>query len=67
MAVEARMVRRVYAFCLEDQGQDVVEYTLLLAFVVFTLAGLFFSISGSTAGIVSVSNSQISYANSMLH
>lgn len=66
--VEAeKMKQPLSSFLADEDGQDLIEYTLLLAFIVFTLAGLFFNISGSTAGIVNLSNSQISYANSMLH
>ena len=47
----------------QDDGQDLVEYTLLLVFIVFITAGVV-SIGGdSIKGIVSKSNSQISIAN----
>jgi Flp pilus assembly pilin Flp len=47
----------------QDCGQDLIEYTLLLAFIVFITAGVV-SIGGdSIRGIVSKSNSQISAAN----
>ena len=47
----------------QDDGQDLVEYTLLLVFIVFITAGVV-SIGGdSIKGIVSKSNSQISAAN----
>ena len=43
----------------QDDGQDLIEYTLLLAFVIFIVAGVA-SIGGSSIkGIVSTSNSQI--------
>ena len=42
-----------------DDGQDLIEYTLLIAFVVIVTAGVF-SIGGdSIKGIVSTSTSQI--------
>ena len=45
-------------WCQED-GQDLIEYTLLMAFIVFIIAGIV-SIGGqSIKGIVSTSNSQI--------
>jgi Flp pilus assembly pilin Flp len=47
----------------QDQGQDLIEYTLLLAFVAFASAALFVLAGGSIAGIVSVSNSQLAAAN----
>ena len=34
-----------------EQGQDLIEYTLLLAFVVLASAALFISAGGSIAGI----------------
>ena len=47
----------------QDSGQDLIEYTLLLAFVVFITAGVV-SIGGqSIQGITSKSNAQISAAN----
>jgi Flp pilus assembly pilin Flp len=47
----------------QDDAQDLIEYTLLLCFIVFVTAGVV-SIGGqSIKGIVSTSNSQISAAN----
>jgi Flp pilus assembly pilin Flp len=47
----------------QDSGQDLIEYSLLLAFVVFITAGVI-SIGGqSIQGITSKSNSQLSAAN----
>jgi Flp pilus assembly pilin Flp len=47
----------------QDEGQDLIEYTLLLAFIVFITAGVV-SIGGqSIKGIVSKSNSQLAVAN----
>ena len=51
---------------VEQDGQDLIEYTLLMAFVMFTIIGLATGFSGSIAGITSISNSQITYANGML-
>ena len=45
------------------EGQDVIEYTLLLAFVVFATVGIFGFAHDSIAGIVNTSNSQIDYGN----
>ena len=48
----------------DTDGQDLVEYTLLLAFLLFcTIAMVGFG-SDSIKGIVSTSNSQISAGNS---
>jgi Flp pilus assembly pilin Flp len=50
----------------QDGGQDLIEYTLLLAFIVFVTAGVV-SIGGeSIRGITSKSNSQISAANELV-
>lgn len=46
----------------DEEGQDLIEYTLLLAFVVFSLTGLFLGLSNSVAGITGLSNSQINAA-----
>jgi len=56
-------MRALYNFCTNDQGQDLIEYTLLLVFVVIATAGLFLGGGSSIAGIVSTSNSQIVAAN----
>ncbi len=54
-------------FWKDDRGQDLIEYTLLLAFVAFASAALFVLAGGSISGIVSVSNSQLAAANSISH
>jgi Flp pilus assembly pilin Flp len=48
----------------DDQGQDLIEYTLLMAFVAMASAALFIGAGGSIKGIWSVSNSQLAGANS---
>ncbi|HTS28502.1 MAG TPA: hypothetical protein VMH81_21660 [Bryobacteraceae bacterium] len=48
----------------EDQGQDLIEYTLLMAFVALASAALFIGAGGSIKGIWSVTNSQLAAANS---
>ena len=48
----------------DDQGQDLIEYTLLLAFVALASAALFIGAGGSVKGIWSSSNSQLAAANS---
>jgi Flp pilus assembly pilin Flp len=50
----------------EEKGQDLIEYTLLMAFIVFVVAGLAGGLGASVAGITSYSNSQISSANTMV-
>jgi len=50
-------------FLRDEQGQDLIEYTLLLAFVCLASAALFISAGGSVSGIWSSTNSQLVVAN----
>ncbi len=50
-------------FWNEEQGQDLIEYTLLMAFVALASAALFIGAGGNISGIWTTSNSQLSYAN----
>jgi Flp pilus assembly pilin Flp len=50
-------------FIKDEQGQDLIEYTLLLAFVCLASAALFISAGGSVSGIWTATNSQLSAAN----
>jgi len=54
----------VKAFWSDEQGQDLLEYTLLMAFVALASAALFLGAGGSISGIWSTSNSQLVAANS---
>ena len=47
----------------DERGQDLVEYTLLLAFVLFVVIGLASGYHGSILGITTVSSSQLAAAN----
>ena len=47
----------------EDQGQDLIEYTLLLAFVALASAALFIGAGGQVSGIWGKANSQLVAAN----
>ena len=38
-------------FCRQDQGQDLIEYTLVVAFLAMTAAAVFIGAGGSTAAI----------------
>ena len=51
-------------FWNEESGQDLIEYTLLMAFVALASAALFIGAGGSIQGIWSVTNSQLAAANS---
>lgn len=48
----------------DESGQDLIEYTLLMAFVALASAALFIGAGGSIQGIWSVTNSQLAAANS---
>lgn len=46
----------------DDRGQDLIEYTLLLAFVALASAALYTSAGGSINQIWSTTNSELSSA-----
>ena len=50
-------------FWNEEQGQDLIEYTLLMAFVALASAALFLGAGKSITGIWSTTNSQLVAAN----
>ena len=50
-------------FLHADEGQDLIEYTLLMAFVALASAALFLGAGGSIKGIWSTTNSQLEAAN----
>jgi Flp pilus assembly pilin Flp len=50
-------------FLRDDQGQDLIEYTLLLAFVALGSAALFIGAGDTIQNIWSVANSRLSVAN----
>ena len=47
----------------EQQGQDLIEYSLIIAFVALAAAGLFATAGGNIKGIWSTTNSQVAAAN----
>jgi Flp pilus assembly pilin Flp len=49
----------------DDQGQDLIEYTLLMAFVALASAALFISSGTRVSSIWSTSNKQLSTAASI--
>ena len=51
-------------FWNDEQGQDLIEYTLLMAFVALASAALFLGAGGSIKGIWTTTNSQLTAANS---
>ena len=50
-------------FWNDEQGQDLIEYTLLMAFVALASAALFIGAGKSVQGIWLATNSQLSAAN----
>ena len=57
------MTQLLFSFWLDENGQDLIEYTLLLAFFMFcTIAMIGFG-GASVQGIVSTSNSQLAAGN----
>jgi Flp pilus assembly pilin Flp len=50
-------------FYNDEQGQDLIEYTLLMAFVALASAALFIGAGGSIKGIWGATNSQLAAAN----
>jgi len=57
------MKQRLIRFLREDQGQDLIEYTLLLAFVCLASAALFINAGTNMAAIWTIGNAYISNAN----
>jgi len=51
------------SFWNDEQGQDLIEYTLLMAFVALASAALFLGAGGSIKGIWTVTNTQLASAN----
>jgi Flp pilus assembly pilin Flp len=47
----------------DDQGQDLIEYSLLMAFVALASVAIFSGVGGSVKGIWSSTNSQLTKAN----
>jgi Flp pilus assembly pilin Flp len=47
----------------DESGQDLIEYSLLMAFVALASAALFIGAGGNISGIWSTSNSQLGAAN----
>jgi Flp pilus assembly pilin Flp len=50
-------------FLSDEQGQDLIEYTLLLAFVALASAALFIGAGNSVSGIWGITNTQLASAN----
>jgi Flp pilus assembly pilin Flp len=57
------MIQFMEDFLSEDDGQDLIEYSLLMAFVALASAALFLGSGKSITGIWSTTNSQLVQAN----
>jgi Flp pilus assembly pilin Flp len=57
------MKTMLYNFVKDQHGQDLIEYTLLLAFVCLATAALFISSGGSLSGIWITANTDLTTAN----
>ena len=57
------MTSLLQSFLHDENGQDLIEYTLLLAFVCLASAALFISAGGSISGIWTSANTQLAGAN----
>jgi len=53
----------ISTFAKDEQGQDLIEYTLLLAFVCLASATLFINAGRSVSGIWNATNSRLTAAN----
>jgi Flp pilus assembly pilin Flp len=63
-----RPVRRqtmLIGFIRDDRGQDLIEYTLLLAFVALASAAIFIGAGTSVSSIWNIANSRLIDANSV--
>jgi Flp pilus assembly pilin Flp len=47
----------------DEEGQDLIEYTLLMAFVALASAALFMGTGGSVKGIWTTTNNRLAAAN----
>lgn len=56
------MKRLLKNFLVEESGQDLIEYTLLMAFIALASAAIFISAGGSVNSIWQTANGQLSAA-----
>jgi Flp pilus assembly pilin Flp len=57
------MIPLVNLWC-EEEGQDLIEYSLLIAFVAIAVVGLFAGAGGSVNRVWTSSNNQLALAKS---
>ncbi len=54
-------------FWTQEQGQDITEFSLLLAFVILAAAGIFLVNASSLTGIWTNANNLVEQANTVAH
>jgi Flp pilus assembly pilin Flp len=57
------MTNMIKNFVNDEQGQDLIEYTLLLAFVALASAAIFIGAGNSISGIWATTNTKLANAN----
>jgi len=60
-----KRLEAVRGFWMDEEGQDLIEYTLLMAFVALASAALFIGAGGSVSGIWTTGNTRLSTANAV--
>ena len=56
------MITYIRKFWLEEEGQDLIEYTLLLAFVALVAAAVFIGAGASASSIWTIANNHLTNA-----
>jgi Flp pilus assembly pilin Flp len=64
MGQEAEMARRLRDFLFEEQGQDLVEYAVILFFIVIAYLAFAYNGAGSVHGIWTREGNDLVSANS---
>ncbi len=59
------MLRRIVRWLTDDGGQDLAEYTLLIALIALVAAGVMIQLSGGVQGIWGTSNSTLATASTV--
>jgi Flp pilus assembly pilin Flp len=57
------MLKLMRNFWFDDDGQDLIEYTLLLAFVALASAALFMGVGGNVNGVWDEGSEVLHHAN----
>ena len=60
------MMSFIQRFRSDEEGQGLVEYTLLIAFIIFTIVGLSAGYRKSISGVTGVTNSNLAAANNVV-